>query len=215
MEDNKNKIKGFTLLELLIAVAIFTTMVVLVVGSFGFSAKYQRQVRSNRDISQGVRFAVTEISNQVNISYNGPVVNAQGSNIIFGGENVYNFAILNGPNSRRTVRNGTMGNVLMIRGGDDYCRYFRRLKDGDIYRVAMWINTEKGCLGQWQGPNYLTGGELNVLELKFSGITNIRSANRFPYVEIWIKAENKDKDEFYIPMESRTTATIRNYGREV
>jgi prepilin-type N-terminal cleavage/methylation domain-containing protein len=227
------KSAGFTLLELLIAVSIFAVLVVLVVGAFGFSTKYQRQIRVDREISQGIRYSISEMANQVTLSWNDVVRNE--SNVIIqdriqvGGvdtnRNVYNFAVLASENSPLTVSDNAPGGVLMVRGPDNYCKYFKLLTSGGVSRLAMVVQNSSGCSTSAWLPNthtfYLTNESINVTMLRFTAFHNVKrnditgAVSVTPYVKIEIAAENQTgKDEFIIPLESRATATIRNIGRE-
>lgn len=215
-----HKSAGFTLLELLIAVSIFAAAVVMIVGSFGLSTKNQRTVRANRDVSQGNRFSIDEIAKQIEFSYNGPLKNPRGALITSGRENVYNFAILLAPGLPQAE---TSGEVLFLRGADNHCRYYARVKysnDPPKYKLAVYIDRDVGCgegvLGprNYEGPYYLTDENTNVKALNFQGLINSHSLDEQAYVKIKVDLENSDQSEFALPMLSKTVATIRNYGRE-
>lgn len=211
---------GFTLLELLTAVSIFAVTVVMVVGSFGISTKNQRTIRANRDVSQNNRFSINEIAKEIEFSYNGPLKNRLGETIQDNQKinNVYNFAILNTSGSHKTVDDNSRGGVLYLRNSDNHCRYYQLEKVDNINRVAVYIDKNTGCGEsvdvEYEGPFYLTDENTNVEGLYFHGKANIASLAEQAYVGINLELINSDQSEFSLPMQSRTIATIRNYGRE-
>ncbi len=213
---------GFTLLELLIATAIFGAAIVLVVSSFGLSTKHQREVRSNRDISQNIRYASSEISRQIELSYNGPLINKAGTRIQQGVNDVYNFAVTNSPGGQAVRDNLGFGDVLFVRDSDNHCRYYyldntsNAANPNGYGRIALMIDSKEGCTLNpvYQGPFYITDLGTNIEKLEFKGTMNTKEKENGPYVWIIINSLNSDTTEFTIPLETRTVATIRNFGRE-
>jgi len=213
MKINKNQ-SGFTLLELLIATSIFAATIVIIVSAFGLSTKNQRQIRINRDISQNIRYASTEISRQIELSYNGPVINKSGGEITQGGRRVYNFAIANSPGANQAVpdySNNGSGDVLFVRGGDNHCRIYFLDTTG---RIAVYIDKKEGCTGDWGEPYYLTDSGTDIGKLEFEGTMNTKGKEGQAFTRIIIESTNSDRTEFTISLNTRTVATIRNYGGE-
>lgn len=211
----KQKDRGFTLLELLVAVSIFSVLVVLVVGSFGFATSYQRRIRVNREVSQAARHVLDTVTREVINSYNMPIRKDKNTNITDNsGETVYNFAILN---TRASSSVSDEGAVLVVRDTDDMCRRFYLKRVEGINRLTMDIREKKGCLGSWFRNVYLTDENTDIEELIFSGTHNTKASQTMPYVDIKLKIKNSRKffgNEITISMYPKTEAGIRNDGRE-
>ncbi|MCX6811821.1 MAG: type II secretion system protein [Candidatus Berkelbacteria bacterium] len=218
--NNTQEQKGFTLLELLIASAIFAVTIVLIVGSFGISTKYQREIRINRDVSQDIRYVTQEIAQQVEFSFNGPMKTTNGNlitqNINNINNNVYNFAVVAGPGTDTTGNDMMPQNTLYIRGSDNHCRYYTTEKVNNIKRVVVYIDKNERCENpDFRGPYFLTDEKVNINSLQFRGVMNQKDKNKQAYVWIIINSNNnRNFSEFNIPMHSSTLATIRNYNRE-
>ena len=212
-KDTTKKQKGFTLIELLIAVSIFAAAVVMIVGSFGISTKYQREIRVNRDVSQDVRYVAQEISQQVEYSLNGPMMTRNNLSIIHNGNNVYNFAVVASPNSNDVGGDLVPQNTLYVRGADNHCRYYRVEQE----RVVVYVDKNEGCNHPDFGldPYFLTDDKIKIRSLQFVGVTNEKDKNKQAYVYINISANNNQSySNFSIPLHTSTLATIKNYNSE-
>lgn len=215
----KAKNRGFTLLELLVAVSIFSVVLVLVVSSFAFATRYQRRVRINREVSQAARYSIDTISREVMLSWNGPLKNTRDFIKTDNGEQVYNFAVLDSKNSSLV---SPSGGVLVVRDADNHLKKYFLTGSG---RLAMSVRVPKDpieeseLLGDWKGPYFLTNENINVTKLNFSveGLHNTKSTKEMPRLRIEIKLGNSNeffRDEIQIDMSPRTTVSIRNDGRE-
>jgi prepilin-type N-terminal cleavage/methylation domain-containing protein len=216
-KNNLQKQKGFTLLELLIAAAIFATTCVLVVGSFGISTRYQREVRVNRDVSQDVRQVGQEIAQQVEYSYNDSIMALNNKLIIQNNNNVYNFAVLASPGDNHAVSDATLGNTLYVRGADNHCRYYTSETVNKVKRVVVYIDKNEGCNSptDFAGPYFLTDEKVKINSLQFRGVMNQKDQNKQAYVWIITNVNNNQSfSEFNVPFHTSTLATIRNYNRE-
>lgn len=214
---NNQKQKGFTLLELLIAISIFSTAIVLVVGSFGISLKHQREIRANRDVSLAGREVLNEISRQIELSLNGPIQNREGRFITQANRRIYNFAVVSSPGDETAVGdNSAPRGVLFIRGEDNHCRYFVLQNN----RVAVYIDKNAGCGTEGEAvdysrePFYLTDENIIIDSLEFKSVTNRQGKGEQGYILARIEFKNADSSEYLIPMEVKTAAAIRNYGQE-
>lgn len=220
----KAKNRGFTLLELLVAVSIFSVVLVLVVSSFAFATRYQRRVRINREVSQAARYSIDTISREVMLSWNGPLKNTRDFIKTGDGEQVYNFAVLNSKNS--SIVEST-GGVLVVRDADNHLKKYFLTEPGNnkprrlamLVRVPKTPTEESELLGNWEGPYFLTNENINVTKLNFivEGFHNTKSTKEMPRLKIEIELGNSNelfRDEIQIDMSPRTTVSIRNDGRE-
>lgn len=211
------KNRGFTLLELMIAISIFTGLVILVVGSFATSVNYQTRVKVNREVSESARSAIDAMAREVNLSWNGPVSVNSTTPIKYPnqleGEPVYNFAVLGTKNADIAINDE--GSVLVVRDETNHCR--RYFMDGS--RLAVQIRDKKeGCLGGWGKIHYLTNDNVTIENLKFKNSSpNIKSSTSAPSLEISFTLRNSSSfygDDLTIGISPETTVTVRNIGRE-
>ena len=84
---------GFTLLEMLVAVTIFSGIVILALGAFARSISASAKVAVQREKTEAVRSVVDQVSNDLHYTYNGNVT-------ISGGASPY--TIVNGVYQRNT-----------------------------------------------------------------------------------------------------------------
>lgn len=218
-------VRGFTLLELLIASGIFAAAIVMLVSAFGLSTKYQREIRANRDLSYSVRQALMEITKEVEYSYNQPVPNLGGEIILQNGKSVYNFAVMRNLASNTTppdIGPGGygQGGYLFINDRQNHCRYYAVINQRLAYFSDKKIecgnpSRAEGAAPDWQGPFYLTGKETVVNSIIFSGVMNTAGKPNQAYLWMTIDTQNAWQDEFALQMGNRTVATIRNFGREI
>lgn len=210
------KNKGFTLLELLVAVSIFSGVIVLVVSSFAFAASYQRRVRINREVSQAARYSIDTISRDVMFSWNGPIKVNASEDVTYQGESVYNFAVLSGRGQSVAAKSGS---VLVLRDSNNSTKRFY-LANGRLamdVRVPGNESQKELGIGRWEGPYFLTNENVEVTELSFRGVHNTKSANLMPSLEIRIDLKNSEDffgNEIKIRITPRTSVSIRNDGRE-
>lgn len=206
------KNRGFTLLELMIAISIFSGLVILVVASFASSVNYQTRVKVNREVSEAARSAIDAIAREVNLSWNGSVLVNQTTPIQYNGEPVYNFAVLNGSPSSPLA--DSSGNILVVRDETNHCRRYRLL-DG---KLAVEIRKDEGCFGNWGEPHYLTNDNVKIENLQFKNSSpNIKSSTSAPSLEISFELKNSSSfygDDLEISISPETTVTIRNIGWE-
>lgn len=215
------KNRGFTLLELMIAISIFSGLVILVVGSFASSVNYQTRVKVNREVSESARSAIDAMAREVNLSWNGPVSVNQTIPIKYPkqppdqDEPVYNFAVLDNKNDNYVSDSVEGSNVLVVRDETNHCR--RYFMNGS--RLAVQIRDKKeGCLGGWGDIHYLTNDNVMIENLKFKNSSpNIKSSASAPSLEISFTLKNSSSfygDDLTIEISPETTVTIRNIGRE-
>ena len=217
MKKIRAKNKGFTLLELMIAISIFSGLVVLVVGSFASSVNYQTRVKVNREVSESARSAIDAIAREVNLSLNEPVSVNTTTPIKYPnqseGKPVYNFAVLNNKNDDIAVTGER--SALVVRDDTNRCRRYYLTEDS---RLAMQIRENKGCLGRWGDIHYLTNSNVEITKLEFTNSSpNIKSSTTSPSLEIKMELHNSSTfygDDFEIKISPETTVTIRNIGRE-
>lgn len=212
------KNRGFTLLELMIAISIFSGLVILVVASFASSVNYQTRVKVNREVSESARSAIDAMAREVNLSWNGPVSVNSTTQIKYPnqqsgqGEPVYNFAVLNGSPSSPLA--DSSGNILVVRDDTNHCRRYRLLNG----KLAVEIRTEEGCLGGWGKIHYLTNDNVMITKLEFTNSSpNIKSSTTSPSLEIKMELHNSSTfygDDLEIKISPQTTVTVRNIGRE-
>jgi len=186
---------------------------VMIVGSFGISTKYQREIRVNRDVSQDIRYVAQEIAQQVEYSQNGTMMTKNNLPIIHGSNNVYNFAVVASPNTNIVGSDmGVAQNTLYVRGSDDHCRYYTV----EGRRVVVYVDKNEKCNNpDFQGPYFLTDDKIRVTSLQFRGVANEKDKNKQAYVYINIGANNNQSySDFSIPLHTSTLATIRNYNSE-
>jgi len=214
---NNAKNRGFTLLELLVAVSIFSGVIVLVVSSFAFATSYQRRVRVNREVSQAARYTIDSISRDTMLSWNGPIKIGENTDVKYQGDSIYNFAIFN--SGIMTENTDEKGNNLVVRDPNNKTKRYYLLENRLAMRIRLPENEfqEVNGLGRWSEPYFLTNENIKITELTFIADYNTKTAKKAPNLEIIIKLENSDKffrDEMYINMSPRTTVSIRNDGRE-
>lgn len=214
MKKTVVKNRGFTLLELMIAISIFSGLVILVVASFASSVNYQTRVKVNREVSEAARSAIDAMAREVNLSWNGPVSVNQTIPIQYNSEPVYNFAVLNSNNEDFAVTDGR--SVLVVRDETNHCRRYYRTDGG---RLAVQIRDKKeGCLGGWGKIHYLTNDNVMITKLEFTNSSpNIKSSTTSPSLEIKMELHNSSTfygDDLEIKISPQTTVTVRNIGRE-
>lgn len=64
INNNLNK-KGFTLIEMMVAVSIFTIVAIVISGTFLILAKSYKQIQINRTITDNLNFALDTLSLQI------------------------------------------------------------------------------------------------------------------------------------------------------
>ena len=134
MKDTVSKIGGFTIIELLVALGIFSIVILVGVGGFARALKIQRQVSAfssvNSNISLILEQAAREIRTGINFCANGTVcgsssvlsfINAKGENVTY---------CLNGEAIERVIA-GSCGDGQRITADDVSVQYLTFIISGN------------------------------------------------------------------------------------
>ena len=66
--NNQIQKKGFTLIEILIATAIFATVMIIVVATFSWAAGYNNRLKETRRVGQEVRSAMDQLTSNIRLA---------------------------------------------------------------------------------------------------------------------------------------------------
>lgn len=80
--------RGFTLIEVLIASAIFVILITTVVATFGFSSDLQNKTLAIREASQSARFIIEAIARDIRLADSFEIIDNQKINIIKNNEEI-------------------------------------------------------------------------------------------------------------------------------
>jgi prepilin-type N-terminal cleavage/methylation domain-containing protein len=64
-----NKLKGFTLIEVMIAVSIFTIVVTIGIGALLSTLRAHKKIQAKREITNGLAFAMETMTRRLRIAY--------------------------------------------------------------------------------------------------------------------------------------------------
>ena len=133
MSYSKFQKNGFTLIEVLIASAIFVVLITTAVATFGFSSDLQEKNLAIREASQNARFVIEAIARDVRladsftISSDGTridlVKDGQDISYYFSDNNIY----YDDGNGEEVLTDGT---IFVVTQGDDYS-YFQGIDDSN------------------------------------------------------------------------------------
>lgn len=198
-----NKSKGFTLMEVVLATAIFAVATVAVSDIFVRVNKAQRKTQGIQETASDARFAIESIARTIRLSeidydYYGGAVNVLGENIL-------------------ALRSGSDTPIKFSRQNGSVCPE----NSASVYCLAVCL--EESCLtSDWQSltPRGVDLALLNFLiyplqsPYKFDSLTGSYKTDTQPRVTIISNTENitaaaSDQKSFWV----QTTVSTRIYKR--
>jgi prepilin-type N-terminal cleavage/methylation domain-containing protein len=144
---------GFTLIEMLLAVSIFSTIAAVVYMSFSTGLEAHSRIKAASDELQRARFALDLIAGDLGAP------ERVGTETLVGRADALRLAL---PESRRSGNGGDSVEYLVVTGteesptlvrrvtlGDDVIRESRLLSDVELFEISYFVS-ERGGAGVWR-----------------------------------------------------------------
>jgi prepilin-type N-terminal cleavage/methylation domain-containing protein len=207
IKQNKNKRSllrraGFTLIETLIAVSIFSMVIVIALDSFIKIIKFNRQSVQAQDLQDNVRFLYESMSKEIKTA-----IKDDGNCNSFFSNQTGLSGIDNARQVYSTMLDGNDNNVLFFRNYHGQCVIYYLAKDDATGNQRLKIIRSQ--FGDYtEGQAYVLPAEISVSKLSVDVQGNFDAVRHTPYsvtLYMHLKNVNWDPSDFDI----QTTLTSR------
>ena len=185
--QNPKQNKGFTLVEVIVSVSLFSIILIIVLGFFGYAIKGQQKAFSSQEISDQIGYAIEYMGRSIRMAKkdtNGFCIATAGANY----ENPYAV-----PSIRFLNYEGL-------------CQEFYLEND----QLKMKKSSD-GTWGNFKPPVDLTSSTLKINSAKFNIIGDVIGDKTQPRITIFLDIEKKSvKQEFNAIIKTQTTISERN-----
>jgi|GEM_PF-7112901 len=209
--------RGFTLVELLIAMTVFAVFIGTLASSYLFLTRAQRDTNELRKVYSEGRFLMDEMISVV-----------RGSEVAYG---CYN-AVLSGDGTCEgsnydVVNNEISGTVLAVMRPDGKRVVVRAVPcdGGGCYDLEKVVQFYNGEVGQWVASNpdgYFDGGgdngfqtlnleKIEVENVHFRVVPGDMSSAVSPYVQIYLSLNGMSQLREEVDFDIQTTVSFRDY----
>lgn len=232
MGRNIKKLRGFTLLEVLIASSIFAMIMILVVGIIAQTSSYQSKINNMRSVSEETRRLADQITRDVRAA-NGSITVK--TNPVDAGKTYKNgIALFNCDKTSSTctkayevtpyanflTSDSTVdANTLVLANGGGYEVYWSYVKTGEtkkIYYITGSGTTVTLMLGVLTGltADQIISTNETTVNLAGYGPADVPAIVRQPFVEFYLKSQTPSSTPVNLQYESdlRSMVAGRSYN---
>ncbi|HOX41478.1 MAG TPA: type II secretion system protein [bacterium] len=218
------KAKGFTLLEILIALFIFSGVLVLTTGIVGQSSGYQSKIGAIRAANQELQKVADMITNDIRLANTegkiGSTTYTSGIAMFYCGSTNCTTSYLGTGFALDPAQSGAKkANTLVVfnKKEDAIKATVYQAKDNKVYYENNISTLDASYLRDFlsKNPVKIAGAETssnidteNDVTLNFAGIAPTTAQTQQAYVSFWINAKTRGHDT--LPPNSRTNQTIRS-----
>jgi prepilin-type N-terminal cleavage/methylation domain-containing protein len=184
---NTKSSKGFTLVETIISISLFSFILVIILGFFGYAIKGQQKALASQEISDQISYVMEYMGRSIRMSKR----DASGT-CVGAGTNYSN------PYGNNSIR------FLNYEGR---CQEFYL----DNEQLKRRKSNDSGSGGLAGKEVDLTSSKLKINSAKFNIIGDVVGDNTQPRITIFLDVEKKDtKQEFNATVKIQTTISERN-----
>lgn len=187
---NTKNSKGFTLVEVIVSICLFSFMLAIILGFFGYAIKGQQKAFSAQEISDQTGYAIEYMGRSIRMARR----DAGGT-------------CLGAANAGKNYTNPYGDNSIRFLNYEGLCQEFY-LNNDQLKRQK----SNNGGSGGLAGTEVdLTSSKLKINSAKFNIIGNVIGDNAQPRITIFLDVEKRDvRQEFNASVKIQTTISERN-----
>lgn len=185
---NKNKKKGFTLIEVMVSVTLFAVIVLSISGIFKLAIDAQRNAIAAQNVQESLKYFLEVIAKEIRMAQ-------KDGGKCFGSD----------PNNIFSVSQGEVGDILSFKNYYGECVQYYLLENGNSTRFQIARKIPLGV----PKADFISPAKIKINDLKF--ILSAASSSTQPRVTINLRATAVDDKLSESSMTIQTSLTSRYY----